>query len=48
MTKTELFIKLAMPDENHIQGYLPQANIILKPEFRGHEEKILPKINGGS
>ena len=44
MDEVESCKVVAMPDENHIQGYLPQANIILKPEFRGHEEKILPKI----
>ena len=35
---------VAIPDSNHIQGNLPQANIILKKEYVGREEEILPKI----
>ena len=35
---------IATPDMNHIQGNLPQANIILKPEYEGQEEKIFQKI----
>ena len=35
---------VAIPDANHVQGNLPQANIILKPEYFGKEEEILPKI----
>ena len=35
---------VATPDVNHIQGNLPQANIILKPEYIGMEDKILSKI----
>lgn len=35
---------VATPDVDHIQGNLPQANIILKPEYKGREEEVLQKI----
>ena len=35
---------VAIPDINHVQGNLPQANIILKPEYFGKEEEVLMKI----
>ena len=35
---------VSTPDIDHIQGFLPQANIILKPEYIGHEEEILSRI----
>lgn len=35
---------VATPDVNHVQGNLPQANIILKPEYKDQEEAIIKKI----
>lgn len=35
---------VATPDIDHIQGFLPQANIILKPEYKGKEQEVLQKI----
>lgn len=35
---------IATPDVDHIQGFLPQANIILKDEYKGMELEVLEKI----